>query len=116
MQKQWTIILLIFVVCSCALKTKEKSMQNSEQSYSGVLNGKVINESGIPIPEVTVSIVSSPEPVPDIAAITNSNGEFSFSYLKNGSYKLRFILNDLNIVKTVKFEAVHDTIIVKIPD
>jgi hypothetical protein len=81
---------------------------------NNTLIGKVINQDSLPLSEVIVSIISSPEPVPDVAAITNENGEFSFGYLKNGDYEIRFIFGEKSTVRKVSFKSNEKKIIFKL--
>ncbi|MGL4230014.1 MAG: MSCRAMM family protein [Casimicrobium sp.] len=54
--------------------------------------GKVIRlDTGFPVADASVMIVSGPAPSPDIARITDASGAFSFSGLAPGEWLLRAI-------------------------
>jgi large repetitive protein len=54
--------------------------------------GKVIRlDTGLPVQDASVMIVSGPAPSPDIARITDESGAFSFSGLAPGEWLLRAI-------------------------
>jgi uncharacterized protein (DUF2141 family) len=54
--------------------------------------GKVIRlDTGLPVRDASVMIVSGPAPSPDIARITDESGAFSFSGLAPGEWLLRAI-------------------------
>jgi large repetitive protein len=54
--------------------------------------GKVIRmDTGLPVQDASVMIVSGPAPSPDIARITDDSGAFSFSGLAPGEWLLRAI-------------------------
>jgi large repetitive protein len=54
--------------------------------------GKVIRlDTGFPVQDASVMIVSGPAPSPDIARITDQSGAFSFSGLAPGEWLLRAI-------------------------
>jgi hypothetical protein len=51
-----------------------------------VIAGTVSDESGRPIPEARVAFQTAPVAVPDIAALTNSEGTFTLSAPAPGRY------------------------------
>ncbi len=54
------------------------------------LHGRLLDPSGQPLPEISVTILESPATVPDLAAITSASGEFFLDELSPGRYLLRF--------------------------
>ena len=116
MIKKLIICLFLFLVGACSDFNQENSKQKTMENKYGEIKGKVVNKDGFPVVEATVSIASSPSPVPDLAALTNINGEFSFGDLEFGMYKLRIIKEDFNEIKSVKLSQKVSTIEIRIPE
>ncbi|MEL6323068.1 MAG: carboxypeptidase-like regulatory domain-containing protein [Pseudomonadota bacterium] len=55
---------------------------------SAFLQGVVVSSDGTPVSGAAVMITAAPEPVPDIAIITDSHGEFMLENLPAGHYSL----------------------------
>jgi hypothetical protein len=53
-----------------------------------IISGLVKDPGGRPVPLARVYFTESPVPLPDIAALTNDNGEFSLSVPIAGRYKI----------------------------
>ena len=53
-----------------------------------VVSGRVVDEDESPVPRARVAFVSGPEPLPDIAAVTNDVGAFTLSARLTGVYEL----------------------------
>jgi hypothetical protein len=53
-----------------------------------LIRGVVRDPSGSPIPEARAYFVGGPEPFPDIAALTNEQGEFTLSAPAPGTYRI----------------------------
>jgi hypothetical protein len=51
-----------------------------------IIYGTVKDESGKPISNAVVSFVTAPVPLPDIAALTDTNGNFTLSTAMEGDY------------------------------
>ena len=68
----------------------------------GNLEVTVVNANGQPLADVSVSILQSPNPVPDLAALTNEEGVFSFSSLHFGDYTFKLFYGENSYVKRVK--------------
>ena len=60
----------------------------TEGTPGGEIAGRVLRPGGSPVAEAAVMIVGSPEPHPDIAALTGGDGGFSFRALSPGEYTL----------------------------
>jgi uncharacterized GH25 family protein len=56
---------------------------------SGRLRGKVFDEAGQAVAEASVVVIQAPGRVPDIAAVSDANGRFSFGRVRDGRYTLR---------------------------
>ncbi|HWO03103.1 MAG TPA: carboxypeptidase-like regulatory domain-containing protein [Blastocatellia bacterium] len=54
----------------------------------GLISGVVRDPNGKPIIDARVYFTGGPEPLPDIAALTNSNGEFTLSAPSAGTYSI----------------------------
>ncbi len=55
----------------------------------GKLRGKVVDGTGHGVAEATVVILKAPGPVPDIAAVSDESGRFSFGEMQAGRYRLK---------------------------
>ena len=53
------------------------------------LHCRVVDQTGRPIPEVAVAIVEAPQAMPDLAQLTNTEGELDWGALPSGSYTLQ---------------------------
>ncbi len=53
------------------------------------ISGAVLDAHGDPVPGVAVAIADGPGPFPDIAALTGSDGRFSFSVSTEGVYTVQ---------------------------
>ncbi|HEY5786626.1 MAG TPA: carboxypeptidase-like regulatory domain-containing protein [Microlunatus sp.] len=53
-----------------------------------IINGLVADPSGHPVSGAVVLVVESPQPVPDIAALTGEDGRFSIVVPVPGDYRL----------------------------
>jgi hypothetical protein len=51
-----------------------------------LLSGRVVDELGAPIGEASVSVSRAPQPVPDIAALSDAFGRFSLDLPAPGAY------------------------------
>lgn len=60
----------------------------SNRSDLGMIQGRVVDGHGRPIGEAVVMIVGDSPTHPDIAALTNEKGEYSFTSLLAGIYTL----------------------------
>lgn len=68
----------------------------SQTGQVGNLNGKVVDENGVPLPGVTVTISSPALVVPEMNRVTNVNGVFRFPSLPPGTYEVVFELQGFN--------------------
>jgi hypothetical protein len=53
-----------------------------------VLTGVVRDAAGDPVPEARVYLTAAPVPVPDIAALTDAEGQFAMALPAPGSYEV----------------------------
>lgn len=61
----------------------------------GAVHGYVVAlDTGAPVANATVFIVSGVGPIPEIAAVTGSEGEFGFGGLAPGTWVLRAVDSD----------------------
>jgi hypothetical protein len=58
------------------------------------INGNVRDRHGQPIAEAQLAIETSPVPVPDVAALTGSDGGFQLTAPAPGTYTIRCTLPD----------------------
>lgn len=56
---------------------------------TGNIFGRVIDSDGAPVQGAAVFIAGGPAAVPDIAAETDGDGEFSFDSIPAGSWRIR---------------------------
>lgn len=60
------------------------------KAVSGGIRGRVIRmPEEVPLADAAVSIVRGPSPAPDIAAVTDSSGNFVFDNLTEGTWRVR---------------------------
>ena len=52
------------------------------------IQGVVTDPSGQPVPGAVVMLAAAPVPVPDIAALTDTEGRFSIAVPASGPYRL----------------------------
>ena len=64
------------------------SADRSSRSDLGAIQGRVVDGQGRPIAEAVVMIVGDSPTHPDIAALTNDKGEYSYIDLLPGTYTL----------------------------
>ena len=76
---------------------KPKTMETHD------LQAKVIDPKGNALENVTVTVAESPQPTPEIAALSNEEGLFSFGGLVYGNYTLRFMSGEMIVLKPLKF-------------
>jgi protocatechuate 3,4-dioxygenase beta subunit len=76
--------------------------------------GVVVDQNQLPLPEVTVVVLQGPGEYPDIAAITNEKGEFSFSELTPGEYQIKFMSDSVELERWVQLstEASRHTFVI----
>ena len=90
------------------------SLASAQELQSGSIRGKVLDESGQPLPGVSITI-SGPALIGKITAVTNSEGQFRAPYLAPGSaYEIRAELTGfetiiqkgliVNVGKTISIE------------
>lgn len=60
----------------------------SSRSDLGTVHGRVVDGQGRPLGEAVVMIVGDSPTHPDIAALTNEKGEYSYTSLLPGTYTL----------------------------
>ncbi|WP_198145382.1 carboxypeptidase-like regulatory domain-containing protein [Frankia sp. EAN1pec] len=79
----------------------------------GKIVGRIVDEAGKSVPEVSVMVIRSPGAVPDIAAVSDTSGHFVFAGLPVGRYRIRAIgFNgksgeaDAAVLETVQDEVV----------
>lgn len=75
-------------------------------TQTGVIEGKVADETGEPLPGVTVTASSPSLMLPQVSTVTNESGYFRFLQLPTGTYKVVF---ELPGFKTIIREGVKVT-------
>jgi hypothetical protein len=78
----------------------------------GSIAGRVLGPTGAPLPGVTVAIVASAQPHPDIAALTGADGSFRLGGLRPGEYRLEANANGAVKSATVTVVAGRSTPVV----
>jgi hypothetical protein len=77
------IALLTFVLLACG---PAPAKPVDSMTTPAVLSGVVLDASGMPVPNARLYFVSGPAPVPDIAALSDSDGRFSLTAPAAGTY------------------------------
>ena len=85
-------------------KTPQKENARSLNSTMVDFEGIIVNQKNTPIPDVAVTIVSGPGTHTDISPLSNEQGIFSFSDLPAGTYTLKFVGEDGNMVQEVEIK------------
>jgi hypothetical protein len=81
MQNRWTRMLAsLAVACLCALSAW------AQTSTTGVIEGRVRDQAGNPVPDATVTAVANRAPA---SAVTDSQGRYTIANLPPGIYKVR---------------------------
>jgi protocatechuate 3,4-dioxygenase beta subunit len=57
-------------------------------SQPALISGRVVETSGKPVANARVLFVSAPQPLPDIAAVTDQTGRFSLAAPAPGAYTI----------------------------
>ena len=66
-------------------------MMMNQYTAEQPLHGQVVDVAGDAVADATVFVTSAPEPVPDIAAISDADGRFAFDSLPAGAYRIKAI-------------------------
>ena len=61
---------------------------------ASVISGVVRGPDGTPIPNARVYFISGPVPLPEIAAMTDSSGEFSLTAPAPGEYVIEAVTDE----------------------
>lgn len=113
---------LLFLSC-CLLMAcngqKKNNIPNSESKESTskimlTLEGVVTNNQGLPVSDVIVTILSGAGNYPDIGAMTNEKGQFSFSNLPAGTIELKFITDTQEMEKKVALKKGQTSFVFKL--
>lgn len=62
----------------------------SQTGQEGKIQGTVLDDEGVPLPGVTVSITSPSLISPDVFQVTSASGAFRFPSLPPGTYQVTF--------------------------
>jgi Carboxypeptidase regulatory-like domain len=97
--------MLLLFLTNCTGKKPVQAPQDMKpaqySSYS--ISGIITSSNGKPIEGVVVSIVSGTASFPEIAAVSNDSGAFSFDGIENGKFTLKAFRGDS--VRTVEVEV-----------
>ena len=85
----WVATSLLFLVSSC---TQNTPMPVPKKFFS--IKGTVTDQAGRPLGGVSVAIVEGTASWPEIAALTNENGQFGLGSLENGTYTVQAMYSD----------------------
>ncbi|MDH4220541.1 MAG: TonB-dependent receptor, partial [Candidatus Aminicenantes bacterium] len=87
MSKRFKIFFVVTAfLCLSSLALAQRTTQ------TGILNGAVTDNEGMPLPGVTVTATSPAMMLPQVATITDVKGFFRFAQLSSGLYKVTFEL------------------------
>lgn len=96
MNKFVWLICAVLTLCRCSQTAPHTTMQ----TYS--IEGVVTDRSGLPMPGVMVAIVEGTASYPDLAAMTNQQGQFSFGSLQKGEYTVKVFRESLSREEKVR--------------
>ncbi len=68
---------------------------------STIISGIVYDPDEHPVAQARVYFKSGPEPLPDIAALTNDDGEFSLSAPCSGTYQIGIAADDFSPISVM---------------
>jgi hypothetical protein len=77
-------------------------------SASSLITGTVRDPKGRPVPQARVFFTGGPEPIPDIAALTNESGAFTLSAPGPGEYSIGFAVEGFAPVEVKAKAGRHD--------
>lgn len=98
---RFVLIFNVFLITLCC-KNHATEAHNLRPMEEVNFEGIIFNRDQEPLSEVSIVIVKGPGDRPDIAALSNENGEFSFSDLKPGEYTIKFTSETFNLEKVVQ--------------
>ena len=84
----------------------------------GIISGRVRGPTG-PVEDARVFFLAGPEPLPDIAALTDSNGKFSLAAPSSGNYQIQVVADGFSpkAVSAIVTEGITVNIEIKLkPD
>ena len=84
------------MLCVLVLATGITSFSLAQVRQTGVINGTVTDEEGVPLPGVSVSIESPALIIPEMSTFSNQNGFYRFPALPPGTYQITYELDGFN--------------------
>ncbi len=99
-------LALLLWGAACSSSPQKSGMKN----YS--IEGVVLNHHNQPIPDAVITIASGTGSAPDIAAVSNDEGAFSFYNVEAGRYRLKVVNGQY--IEYVEVTVDRDTAFVKI--
>src|SRR5262245_19624082 len=88
----------IFMVCVVAGALSWSRSATAQTTGSGVIEGRVTDETDAALPGVTITATSPALQLPQVAQATNTEGEYRFVDLPAGIYRLQFELSGFQMV------------------
>lgn len=84
-----SIICLSILISCVSIHDTSPSSEAPMIKQSGSISGVVLGTGNQPLPDVAVMLVDAPGTFQDVAALTDSQGKFSFLDLRPGNYRLK---------------------------
>ena len=78
------------------------------------IHGQVLSPHGQPVPEAAVYIVSAPVNMPDIAQLTDDQGQFIISAPVSGKYKIGVRSDTWGLAETVVEVSDESSVTIKV--
>ena len=75
---------------------------------------RVVDTTGRPLPDVAVTIVAAPQALPDLAQLTNMEGELDWGALPAGNYTLH-VQHGNHSKRVTTSLPLSDTLVVTLP-
>ncbi len=79
----------LFSMLAVVLVTVAGCFTSTAMNYT--IDGQVIDATGRPVPEVSITLQDGPGTFPDLAALTDAEGRFTLHDLSVGRFTLRLV-------------------------
>jgi carboxypeptidase family protein len=75
-------------VAACVILLIGIKMANNQSNHQSIISGMVLDPNRQPVTEARVYFIDGPVSLPDIAVLTDRNGEFTLTAPAPGTYKI----------------------------
>lgn len=79
-------IIIVIIIIVIAMATWQHTTVMEGKRKLGVIIGRVTDKAQAPIPDAKVAIIKGTASYPDIAALTDENGEYDLEYISTGTF------------------------------